>query len=498
VETAPEHFDVLIVGAGLSGIGAGCHLQRNCPGRSWAILEARGKIGGTWDLFRYPGVRADSDIFTLVYSFKPWKGAKAITDGPSILDYVKQAARESRVDEQIRFNHRAVRSEWCSEEARWTVHVERGATGERVEMTCNFLLMCTGYYRYDAGYAPEFPGRERFAGEVVHPQHWPEGLDCAGRRIAVIGSGATAVTLVPALAREAAHVTMVQRSPTYIAAVPARDPIADALRRRLPARAAHALVRWKNALLAQTVFRFSRRRPRAIKALLRRGLERRLPPGYDIDTHFTPRYNPWEQRLCLVPDGDFFAAIGSGRASIVTDRIETFTERGLRLASGAEVEADLIVTATGLDMLVLGGMELAVDGRGVAPGQTMMYKGMMLSGVPNLALSLGYTNASWTLKCELTWEYVRRLLEHMEQRGYAMCTPRSDLSVEALPFSDFSSGYIRRAIDRVPKQGARAPWRLRQNYLLDFFNVRFGRLEDGVLAFSRASAPVASAPPVAV
>ncbi len=485
-----EHVDVLIVGAGLSGIGAGCHLQAKCPEKTYAVLEARESIGGTWDLFRYPGVRSDSDMYTLGYSFRPWRGAKAIADGASILDYVRQTARDYRVDEKVRFHHRVVRAEWSTEEARWTVEAERTDTGETVGLSCGFLLMCSGYYRYDEGYTPEFPGAERFAGRIVHPQRWSEDVEYAGKRVVVIGSGATAITLVPAMAQSAAHVTMLQRSPTYIVSLPGEDRIANFLRRAVPAKAAYAIVRWKNVLRTMVSVQLSRRRPAAMKALVRRGLERQLPPGYDIDTHFKPRYDPWDQRLCLVPDGDLFAAIREGRASVVTDRIETFTERGIRLASGAELEADLIVTATGLNLVALGGIEIAVDGREVELAKTMTYKGMMLSGVPNLALVVGYTNASWTLKCDLTCEYVCRLLNHMAGHGYKACTPRRDPAVGELPFNDFSSSYIVRAIDRFPKQGAKAPWRLYQNYALDIASLKLGALEDGTLEFSGAGAAV--------
>src|SRR5512139_293390 len=423
-----EHVDVLIVGAGLSGIGAACHLQDEAPGRSFAILEARGAVGGTWDLFRYPGVRSDSDMFTLGYRFRPWTQPKAIADGPSIRAYIDDTARERGVDERIRFHHRVVRAEWSTEDARWTVVAEVGATGETVRMTCSFLSVCSGYYRYDEGYTPELPGVDRFTGELVHPQHWPEDLDYEGKRVVVIGSGATAVTLVPAMAEQAGHVTMLQRSPSYVASIPARDPLADLLRRRLPTRLAYPLVRWKNVLVSMVSFQLSRRRPALMKALLRKGAQRLLPEGYDVDTHFAPAYDPWDQRLCLVPDGDLFKAIRRGRATVVTDRIETFTERGLRLESGAELEADIVVTATGLNLLPAGGMTIVVDGREVDLSRTVSYKGMMLSGVPNFALTLGYTNASWTLKADLVAQYVCRLLNHMGINGYQVVTPQPPAS----------------------------------------------------------------------
>ena len=498
METPFEYVDVLVVGAGLSGIGAGCHLQANCPGRSYAILEARERLGGTWDLFRYPGIRSDSDMYTLGYSFEPWRDAKAIADGSSILSYIQQTARERGVEERIRFNHRVVRAEWSSQEARWTVEAERGDTGETVHLSCGFVMMCSGYYRYDEGYTPEFPGAERFAGRIVHPQQWSEEIDYAGKRVVVIGSGATAITLVPAMAGSAAHVTMLQRSPSYIVSLPAEDRIANALRRVLPAKTSYAIVRWKNVLRMMLSFQLSRRWPGVMKALVRKGVEVQLPPGYDVDTHFTPRYAPWDQRMCMVPDGDLFEAISAGRASVVTDRIETFTERGLRLASGAELEADLIVTATGLNLVALGGMEFAVDGREVDLAQTMGYKGMLLSDVPNLALMVGYTNASWTLKCDLTCEYVCRLLNHMAARGYQVCTPRRDPAVAERPFIDLAAGYVLRTMDQFPKQGSKAPWRLYQNYALDILSLKRAAIEDSVLEFAKAGAAVEAAAPVAV
>ncbi len=469
------------MGAGLSGIGAGCHLQDNCPDKSYAILEAREASGGTWDLFRYPGIRSDSDMYTLGYSFRPWSSDQSIADGQSILDYVRKTASDYGVDEKIRYGHRVVRAEWSSDESRWTVEAERG--GESVQLTCSFLLGCTGYYRYDEPYTPEFEGTERFKGRIVHPQQWTDDVDYAGKRVVVIGSGATAVTLVPAMAKQAAHVTMLQRSPSYIVSLPGEDPLAKLLR-RVSDKFAYPIVRWKNVMLTMASFQLSRRRPKIAKALLRKGVERQLPPGYDVKTHFRPRYNPWEQRLCLVPDGDLFKALSDGSASIVTDRIDSFTENGIRLESGEELEADVIVTATGLNLLPLGGMDLAVDGREVEIPKTMGYKGMMLSGVPNLAVALGYTNASWTLKCDLTCEYFCRLINHMDEHGYSQCVPERDPSVEPQPFIDFNSGYVVRAIDKFPKQGSRAPWRLYQNYARDILGLKFGPLEDGAMKFS--------------
>ena len=476
-----EHVEVLILGAGLSGVGSACHLESKRPGTTYAILEARDVIGGTWDLFRYPGIRSDSDMFTLGYSFEPWVGDKAIADGPSILEYIRNTARRHHVEDKVRFGRRAVAASWSTADARWTVEVERTDTGEREELTCGFLWCNTGYYRYDQGYRPVFAGEERFGGTVVHPQHWPEDLEWRGKRIVVIGSGATAVTLVPALADEAAHVTMLQRSPTYIVARPGQDELADKLRRHLPAPTAHAVIRWKNVLLTQLSFALSRRAPDMVKKGIRKGVAAALPEGYDVDTDFTPRYNPWDQRLCLVPDGDLFRAISAGRAEVVTDTIETFTETGILLSSGSELEADIVVTATGLAMQLLGGVDLDVDGTKVVPGETVAYKGIMLCGVPNLASTFGYTNASWTLKADLTAEYVCRLLDRMDRRHARQCTPLAPPAGEPTePFIDFSSGYVTRAAADLPKQGTTTPWRLHQNYLRDTWLLRFGKVDDSM------------------
>ena len=495
---APEHVDVLIVGAGLSGIGAAWHLQDRHPGRSYAILEARDDLGGTWDLFRYPGIRSDSDMHTLGYRFRPWTADKSITNGESILEYVRETARDHGIDEKIRYRHRAVSAEWSTAESRWTVEVERTDSGETVRLTCDFLWTCTGYYRYDEGFTPNFEGRERFAGTVVHPQHWPEDLDYAGKRVVVIGSGATAVTLVPSMAEKAAHVTMLQRSPSYIVSLPAEDPIANQLRGRLPHKAVYSIVRWKNVLLQTFVYQIARRRPGAVKRLVRRGLEKALPADFDIDTHFTPRYDPWDQRLCLVPDSDLFEALSDGSASIATDRIESFTEKGLKLESGAELEADVIVTATGLNLLFLGGLQLTVDGEEVDLPRTMTYKGMMLSGVPNFAFTVGYTNASWTLKADLTSEYVCRLLAHMDAHGHRQCLPEiSDPSIVEQPLLDFTSGYVLRSLHQFPKQGSKVPWRLRQNYVFDLQTIRRGAIDDGTMRFSSPAHESRQAEPVA-
>lgn len=487
--SANQHFDVLIVGAGLSGIGAAYHLQQNCRGKTYAILEGRECIGGTWDLFRYPGIRSDSDMYTLGYSFRPWRDAKAIADGSSILKYVRDTARDNGVEQHIRYHHRVKRAAWSSHDAQWTVEAERGDSHETVSFTCNFLFMCSGYYNYAEGYTPEFPGAERFKGRVVHPQKWTEDIDYAGKRVVVIGSGATAVTIVPEMAKTAAHVTMLQRSPTYVVARPEQDVIANWLRRYLPAKVAYGITRWKNVMLGMIFFQLCKRTPERIKKLILDGVREELGPDYDVGTHFTPRYNPWDQRLCLVPNGDLFKSLKQGSASVVTDHIETFTENGLKLRSGKELEADLVVTATGLNLQVLGGMQLTVDGRTVDPAKTMSYKGMMYSDVPNLASAFGYTNASWTLKCDLTCEYVCRLLNYMDKHGHRQCTPRhNDPSVTELPWIDFTSGYIQRGIAQFPKQGSRKPWKLYQNYALDLMSLKFDTVDDGAMQFSRPEA----------
>ena len=454
-----EQVDVLIVGAGLSGIGAARHLQSALPARTYVIWEAREAIGGTWDLFRYPGVRSDSDMHTLGYRFRPWTSAAAIADGPAILRYVRDTAAEAGVDGRVRFGHRVVSAAWSSERARWTVTGTRD--GQPVSLTCRFLYLCTGYYRYDGGYEPSFPGRQEFRGVIVHPQDWPAGLDYAGKRVVVIGSGATAVTLIPAMAARAAHVTMLQRSPSYIAALPATDKMTARLRRVIGERGAYAATRWKNITLQSLFYRLARRRPQLVRGLLRKGTIAQLPPGYDVDTHFRPRYQPWDQRLCLAPDGDLFRAIRQGQASVVTDKIASFTPDGLRLESGAALAADIIVTATGLRLLALGGITLWVDGREVKLPETLAYKGAMLSGVPNCAFTFGYTNASWTLKADLVAGYVVRLLRYMAARGYDSCVPvNADPRVTERPLLDFTSGYVQRSLHEFPKSGSRAPWQV--------------------------------------
>jgi monooxygenase len=485
---SPEHVDVLVIGAGLSGIGAACHLQVECPDKSYAVLESRGAIGGTWDLFRYPGIRSDSDMFTLGYAFKPWTGAKAIADGESIREYIQETAREYGVEEKIRFHHEVVSADWSSADARWTVTARRTDTGETVELTCSWLSVCSGYYRYDEGFRPEFPGEERFAGELIHPQHWPEDFDATGKRIVVIGSGATAVTLVPNLADDAAHVTMLQRTPSYILSLPGKDPLAEVLRSRLPARIAYPIVRWKNVLTTTALFQASRRWPNGVRKLIRRLTEKQLPAGFDVDTHFNPPYDPWDQRLCLVPDGDLFRTLRSGTASMVTDRISTFIEKGIQLESGEHLDADVVISATGLNLLAMGGMTLSLDGEGVDVSETVSYKGMMLSGVPNFSMVIGYTNASWTLKADLVNRYVCRLLQHMDRRGLAVATPLAPPEGADLPFLDLAAGYVQRSLAQLPKQGARTPWKLHQNYIRDVRLMRRGPLEDEGITFASAPA----------
>jgi monooxygenase len=475
-----EHFDVVVVGAGISGIGAGYFLQRDCPDRSYVILEGRERLGGTWDLFRYPGIRSDSDMYTLGYSFKPWTEAKAIADGPSILRYLDETAREHGIDRHIRHQHRVVAASWSTPDARWTVTVERGEERKRVEFTCNFLFMCSGYYNYEAGYLPHFEGREDFAGTIVHPQHWPEGLDYAGKRVVVIGSGATAVTLVPEMAKTAAHVTMLQRSPTYIVSRPSEDGIANWLRAKLPAKLAYRLTRLKNVGMQQFFYRIARKKPEQTKERIVQMVRDELGPDYDVATHFTPSYNPWDQRICLVPDADLFAAIREGRASVVTDHIERFEKDGIRLKSGELLPADIIVTATGLDLQLMGGVPFTVDGQRVEPAQSLGYKAMMYSDIPNLASSFGYTNASWTLKSDLTCAYVARLLNTMKKRGMRQVTPRVGADVTREDFLSFTSGYVQRAIDRFPKQGDKRPWRVHQNYTLDLIDLKFGGIDEGM------------------
>ena len=488
-----DHVDVVVVGAGLSGIGMARHLQASCPWATFTILESRDAIGGTWDLFRYPGIRSDSDMYTLGYPFRPWAGDTAIADGDAIRRYIVDTATETGVDRHIRFGHRVTGLSWSTDEARWTVTAERTDTAETVVMTCGFVASCTGYYRYARGYTPDFDGMDEFNGTIVHPQHWPDDLDVDGRQVVVIGSGATAITLVPALAPVAGHVTMVQRSPTWVVSLSRRDPLASRLQRMLPRRLADRVIRWTKVAASQGSYFLARRRPEVVKRGLRKGLERDLPPGYDIDTHFTPRYEPWDQRLCGAADGDLFAAIGSGRASVVTDTIDRFTPTGLALGSGEHLDADIVVTATGLEMLFLGGMAVTVDGEAVEPSERMLYKGALVERVPNLAIAFGYANASWTLKADLTSEFVCRLLNHLHGGAGSWCMP-VNRGVPEAPGSilGLTSGYLMRAADRMPRQGAAFPWRVSQSYRRDRRALRAGGFDDESLVFGRAPAAMPS------
>ena len=493
-----EHLDVLVVGAGLSGIGAGYYLQTECPWASYAIFEARDAIGGTWDLFRYPGIRSDSDMYTLGYSFRPWTGEKAIADGGSILRYIEETAAEYGIDERIRFHHRIVAADWSTDDGCWHVTSERTDTGERVQLTAGFIFSCSGYYRYDQGYLPEFPGMDRYQGTLLHPQAWPEDLDYDGKRVVVIGSGATAITLIPSMAERAGHVTMLQRSPSYIVSVPAKNPLTTVLRRILPERWTGTIMRWVMAVGTQSTYFMSKRRPELVKKVLLNGVRRQLPKGFDVQTHFNPSYDPWDQRLCVVPNGDLFKAIKRGAASVVTDHIDTFTETGIRLRSGRELEADIVVAATGLELLFVGGIDVTVDGQEVDVANRLVYKGMMLEGVPNIALAIGYTNASWTLKCDLTCDYVTRLLNHLHESGLRQCTPENhDATVSPAPLLGLNSGYIQRAEDRFPKQGTRFPWQVHQSFLRDYRAMKLKPIEDDAMVFSNPApaAPAAGTAP---
>jgi cation diffusion facilitator CzcD-associated flavoprotein CzcO len=492
-----EHVDVLIVGAGVSGIGAACHLTRDCPSKTYLVLERRDRMGGTWDLFRYPGIRSDSDMFTFGYNFRPWHATKVLADGTSIREYVEQTAAEYGVAEHIRYGMHVRKASWSTETARWTVEVHDAATKRGKKFTANFLMACTGYYDYDNGYRPEFPGEDDFTGPIVHPQFWPEDLDYRDKRVVVIGSGATAVTLVPAMAPDAAHVTMLQRSPSYILSLPADDKISELLRKVLPDDTVFRMARRRNVLLQRGLYKLSKAQPALVRGVMIRLAGRQLQGASDI-VHFTPRYNPWDERLCIVPNGDLFKAVRDGSADIVTDRIERFTPSGIKLASGEELEADIIVTATGLTVQMLGGAEVEVDGQPVAISGRVAYKSTMLEGVPNAMLVFGYTNASWTLKADLACEYACRLINHMDRHGYGTAVAeateadRGDGSV----LDGLNSGYVRRAAGTLPRQGARGPWLVRQDYLRDLPMLRYGAIDDGVLQFTKAAEPKAARPRV--
>jgi len=486
-----EHLDVVIVGAGISGISAAWHLQNRCPNKSYVILERREDLGGTWDLFKYPGIRSDSDMFTLGFRFKPWRSAQAIADGPSIKNYIREAATENGIDQHIRYGQRVVAADWSDADNQWTLTVAQVDGGAR-EITCSFLFACSGYYNYDEGYSPEFPGAADFGGTIVHPQHWPEDLDYAGKKIVVIGSGATAVTLIPSLVNAGAgHVTMLQRTPTYVGSLPLVDPIAERTNKLLPARAAHFVNRWKAIGFSTSQYQLSQKFPAFMRKTLLTMAKRRLPEGYDVEKHFGPDYKPWDQRLCLAPNGDLFKTIRSGKADVVTDTIETFTKTGIKLNSGAELDADIIITATGLNLQLFGGAEIRRNGEPIELHDTMCYKGLMLTGMPNMAFTVGYTNASWTLKADLVSEFVCRLLNYMDANGFDTVVPQHPgNTVEERPLMDFTPGYVLRALDYLPQAGDRFPWRLKQNYLLDVRIIRRGKVDEKSLKFSKHRAPV--------
>ena len=489
-----EHVDVIVVGAGLTGVSAAYHLQTMSPDRSYVILEGREALGGTWDLFRYPGVRSDSDMHTLGYSFKPWTEAKSIADGPSILQYVRETTTQFGIEKHIRFKHLVTKAEWSSDDARWTVTATRRDTNETVQMSCNFLFMCSGYYSYKSGYTPDFVGIDRFKGRIVHPQEWPEDLDYAGKRIIVIGSGATAMTLVPAMAQTAAHITLLQRSPTYVVSRPDSDPFANRLRKFLPSKMAYSITRLKNTTMQQIVYKRTRTKPEEVKQLLLGGVRAELGPDYDVAKHFTPKYNPWDQRLCLVPNGDLFKSIRSGKANVVTDTISGFTETGITLASGETLEADIIVTATGLNLVTLGEMDFVVDGKPVDFAKTWSYKGFGYSGVPNMGSVFGYINASWTLRADLICTYVCRLLNHMKETGTEICVPElreSDKDMPERPWiGSFTSGYMERSMHKFPRQSDREPWINPQNFKRDKKMFRKSPIEDGAMRFTKSRARV--------
>jgi monooxygenase len=479
-----ESIDVLIIGAGLAGIGGACQLRRNCPDRSFMVLESRAASGGTWDLFRYPGFRSDSDMYTYSYGFKPWKDKSTIADGHKILSYIREAAAEYDVEQHIRYQHKVVAADWSSADNRWLVTAELG-DGKQVTISCKFMLNCCGYYDYEQGYTPEFAGIDDFSGEVVHSQHWPEDLDYQGKRVVVIGSGATAVTLVPAMAKDTSSLVMLQRTPTYIASLPSEDPMAKKLRKWLPNSWAFRLTRWKKVLFQMYIYKLSRSKPQELKKFLLGGVKKALGPDYDVATHFTPDYNPWDQRLCAVPDGDLFTAIREGHAEVVTDHIDQFNGDGIQLKSGKQLDADIVILATGLNLKFAGGIKHSFDGKVLDIAEHYIYRGMMFSGMPNMAFTVGYTNSSWTLKTDLTGKYVCRLLNKMARGGYTTVTPQIKGDLGEVPMLDFDAGYVLRAREMMPKNGDRLPWQNYQNYIRDFIGLRLGRLNDDELEFTK-------------
>ena len=472
---------MIIVGAGISGIGTAYWLQEKCQGKTYAILEARERIGGTWDLFRYPGIRSDSDMFTFGYRFKPWENPQSLSDGASIRKYLQETAEENRIDEHIRFGHKVLSADWSGQEKCWTLEVAHG--DHTATLKTGFLYMCAGYYSYEEGYRPSFKGEDSYQGTLIHPQFWPGDLDYSGKRIAVVGSGATAVTLVPTLAEKAEKVTMVQRSPTYIMKLPNRNGLFVSLSKWLPARVAYRLTRWRNLVLSMGLFAYARAFPGKMKKLLMKGAAAELPEGYEVEKHFNPSYKPWDQRLCVIPDGDLFRAIKAGRADVVTDEISHFAPRGIALKSGEMLEADIIVTATGLKMKLLGGARISIDGKVLDTHDVLVYKGMMMSGVPNFAIAFGYTNNSWTLKTDLTANLVCRILNYMDRKGYQVVRPEVPKDIEAEEFLPLDSGYMKRAQHILPKNGSKRPWRVYQNYLMDMMLTRLGRVNDRHLVF---------------
>ena len=481
-----KKIDVLVVGAGLSGIGAGYHLQKKCPETSFLILEGRENIGGTWDLFKYPGIRSDSDMYTLGYNFKPWKEQKAIADAPSILKYLNETVEEFNLKSKIRFGKYVKKARWSSDSNQWTVDIEDKKTGKFSQILCSFIFMCSGYYSYKEGYTPHFEGKENFKGDIIHPQKWDPSFDYSNKKIVVIGSGATAVTIVPEMAKTAKHVTMLQRSPTYVVAAPEKDNLANKLRKYLPLKFTYWFIRWRNILRQQYYFRLCKKYPKGVKNVIIREVKKKLGNDFDVKTHFTPKYNPWDQRMCLVPDGDLFEQINQGKASVVTDHIKNFTENGILLKSGKELKADVIITATGLNLEMLSTVEFFIDNKSVDISKTVTYKGMMYSGIPNLASTFGYTNASWTLGADLTSEYVCRVINHMKRNNYDVVCPKPNIGIEADPdYLNLTSGYIKRSINIFPKQGKKAPWRNNQNYLIDIFQMKYGRIDDGEISFEK-------------
>ena len=480
-----NHFDVIVIGAGISGIGAGYHLQTKCPEKSYAILEGRDTIGGTWDLFKYPGIRSDSDMYTLGFSFFPWKEKEAIADGPSILKYLDETSKKFNIDKKIKFNHYVKDASWCSEKSIWTLKVEDKNLMDIVTISCNFIFMCSGYYSYEKGYTPDFDGINEFNGKIMHPQKWDTSIDYSNKEVIVIGSGATAVTLVPEMAKDAKHVTMLQRSPTYVVSAPQQDPLAIFLQKYLPSKLSYFIVRWKNILRQQWYFRLCKKNPKRVKDFIINQVRKSLGHDYDVDKHFTPNYNPWDQRMCLVPNGDLFKSIRKKQTSVVTDTIDKFTATGIKLESGKTLDADLIVTATGLNLEICSNINLKVDGKDINLPDTVTYKGMMFSGVPNLVSTFGYTNASWTLGADLTSEYVCRLLNYMKKSSIKKCCPEANSKIENNDdWLNLTSGYIKRSKDIFPKQGKRSPWTNNQNFLKDIFQIRYGKINDGEIKFS--------------